>query len=246
MKSKIIFPSVVMFALLLAACSSSTPTAAPTVAPTNTSIPTEAPPNEAPPTEAVPTEAPATSGDPVWDRVQASSKIVFGTSADYQPFEYYDETYEIIGFDAALAREMGARLGLQVELVDIAFEALPAALQIGEIDAAIAAISVSPERQELMDFTNVYFTSDDMVLARDAAGTITITAAEQLAQFRVGVQRGSIFATWLQETLVDTGVMPEANLLQYAKAEDAVRDLRHDLWDLASDEHRPPLVGGKL
>ncbi len=227
MKTKIIFPFVIMVAVLLAACGSSTPTAAPTVAPTNTAMPTEAPPTEIPPTE-----APTTSSDPTWDRVQAAGKIVLGTSADYQPFEYYDETYEITGFDAALARELGARLGLQVELVDIAFEGLPAALQIGQIDAAIAAISVTPERQEIMDFTNVYFTSDDMVLARDGAGTISITAPEQLAQFRVGVQRGSIYASWVQETLVDTKVMPEANLLQYAKAEDAVRDLRESRNDL--------------
>jgi polar amino acid transport system substrate-binding protein len=227
MKSKKIFPFVIMFALLLAACGSGTPTALPTVAPTNTAVPTEAPPTEAPPTE-----APTTSGDPTWDRVQSAGKVVFGTSADYKPFEYYDENYQVTGFDIALAREIGARLGLKVELVDIAFEGLPAALQIGQIDAAIAAISVSPERQEQMDFTNVYFTSDDMVLARDAAGTISITAPEQLSQFRVGVQSGSIYAAWVQETLVDTKIMPEANLLQYAKAEDAVRDLKENRNDL--------------
>ena len=227
MRTKVLLIFGILLALLLSACGSSTPTAAPTAAQTNTSVPTEAPPAPTN-TEAAPT----TSADPTWDRVVTAGRLVFGTSADYQPFEYYDENYQITGFDAALAREIGSQLGLQVELSDIAFEALPAALQIGEIDAAIAAISVSPERQQVMDFTNVYFTSDDMVLARDNEGTVTITKAEDLVPFRVGVQRGSIYATWLQENLVDTGLMPEDKLLQYAKAEDAVRDLRENRNDL--------------
>ena len=214
MKSKTIFLIVTMFVLFVSACGSSTTPAATTPEPTSTAA------------------APDTSGDPTWDRVQSAGKVVFGTSADYQPFSYYDESYEITGFDAALAHEIGARLGLQVELVDIAFESLPTALQIGQIDAAIAAISVSPERQELMDFTNVYFVSDDLVLARDDAGSITITSPEQLTPYRVGVQRGSIYAAWVQETLIDTKMMPEANLLQYVKAEDAVRDLRENRNDL--------------
>jgi polar amino acid transport system substrate-binding protein len=228
MKTKVLWIFGVLLLVLLTACGSSTPTAAPTAAPTNTSVPTEAPPAAPTSTEAAPT----TSADSTWDRVEAAGKLVFGTSADYQPFEYYDENYQITGFDAALAREIGSKLGLQVELSDIAFEALPAALQIGQIDAAIAAISVSPERQQIMDFTNVYFTSDDMVLARDNEGTVTITKVEDLVPFRVGVQRGSIYATWLQETLVESGVMSEEKLLQYAKPEDAVRDLRENRNDL--------------
>jgi ABC-type amino acid transport substrate-binding protein len=83
--------------------------------------------------------------DPVWDRIESSGRIVIGTSADYAPFEYYDEAFEITGFDAAIARELGVRLGLEVELVDIAFDGLFTALEIGQIDAAISAITVTPK-----------------------------------------------------------------------------------------------------
>ena len=233
MKSKTKLLFLMLFAILVSACGSSTPTAAPAVESTSTTAPTE---------------APVTSGDPVWDRVQAAGKIVFGTSADYQPFEYYDASYEIIGFDAALARELAARLGLEVELVDIAFEGLPAALQIGQIDAAIAAISVTPERQATMDFTNVYYAGEDAILAREASGIPMIAVPAQLAQYRVGAQRGSIYATWVQQSLVDTGLMSQTNLLLYDKAEEAVRDLRENRNDLvimdklAADEYI--LAGG--
>ena len=233
MKLKTTSLFIILLALLVTSCGSSTPTAAPTAEPTSTTAPIE---------------APATSGDPVWDRVQAAGKIVLGTSADYQPFEYYDESYEIIGFDAALARNLGERLGLDVELVDIAFEGLPAALQVGQIDAAIAAISVTPERQAILDFTNVYYSGQDAILAREGSGIPTIVAPAQLAQYRVAAQRGTIYATWVQKTLIDSGLMPQTNLLLYDKAGEAVRDLRENRNDLvildklAADEYI--LAGG--
>ena len=231
MKIKPIYIILLLLAVVATACgTSSTPTAEP------------------PPAEPLPTEVPPTSGDPVWDRVTSAGKIVIGTSADYEPFEYYDASYQIIGFDASLARELGARLGLQVELVDIAFEGLTTALQIGQIDVAIAAMSVTPERQAVVDFTNVYYTGQDSVLARQGSGIGAIVAPSQLAQYRVGVQKGSIYANWLQTSLIDTGLMPAANMLTYAKPEDAVRDLKENRNDLVVMDTLPAkeylLAGG--
>jgi polar amino acid transport system substrate-binding protein len=209
-----------------------------TIQPTDTLVPTPTGTNTS-----TPTQAPTSSGDLVWDRVQSEGKIVFGTSADYPPFEYYDADYEIIGFDAALARNIGEQLAIEVELVDFAFEGLPAALQTGQIDAAIAAISVTPERQDMMDFTNVYFTGQDEILARQNSGVPTIVSPAQLAPYRVGAQRGSVYATWIEETLIGTGLMPQGNLLLYDKASEAVRDLRQSRNDLvildklAADEY---------
>lgn len=230
--------------LLLTSCSLFSQSATQEAQPTNTAKPTDTLEPTATMTHTTtPTQAPTSSGDPVWDRVQSEGKIVFGTSADYPPFEYYDADYEIIGFDAALARNIGAELALDVELVDFAFEGLPAALQTGQIDAAIAAISVTPERQDLMDFTNVYFTGQDEILALQNSGVPTIVSPAQLAQYRVGVQRGSVYATWVQQTLIDTGLMPQNNLLLYDKASEAVRDLRQSRNDLvildklAADEY---------
>jgi polar amino acid transport system substrate-binding protein len=239
---KRIFIIPIVLVLLLAACNTTTPTVTPTVKPTDTNTPTANPTGTA-----TPTLTPATSGDAVWDRIQDERKIVFGTSADYPPFEYYDADYEIIGFDAALARNLGEKLALDVELVDIAFEGLPAALQTGQIDAAIAAISITPERQAVMDFTNVYYTGQDAILARQNSGIPTIVSSAQLAQFRVGAQRGSVYATWVQRTLVDRGLLSQRDLLLYDRAEEAVRDLRERrndlvvLDELAADEF---LLGG--
>ncbi len=217
-----------LFALFLTACgsfasSSISTIQSPSPTMTSTMVPSATP---------TPTEENTTSGDPVWDRIEVENLIIFGTSADYAPFEYYDANYEIIGFDAALARNIGEKLGLEVQIRDFAFEGLPAALQGGQIDAAIAAISVTPERQAMMDFTNVYYSGQDAILARNGSGIPPIVTAAQLTQYRVAAQRGSIYATWIQKTLVDTGLMPANQLLVYLKAEDAVRDLRENRNDL--------------
>ena len=108
--------------------------------------------------------------DDSWERVQAAGKIVVGTSADYPPFEFYTGDFQIDGFDIALMDEIGQRLGIQVEYHNFAFDGLGGALQLGQIDAAIAAISVTPEREAEVDFSNVYFVGQDGVLARARFG----------------------------------------------------------------------------
>jgi polar amino acid transport system substrate-binding protein len=177
--------------------------------------------------------------DPVWDRIESSGRIVIGTSADYAPFEYYDEAFEITGFDAAIARELGVRLGLEVELVDIAFEGLFSALEIGQIDAAIAAITVTPERDAFVDFTDVYFSGRDSALASETSTFGPILVPAQLARYRVGVQRGTVYETWLRTNLVDHGLMPASNLLAYEEPAHAVSDLRQGRNDVVVMDTRP-------
>jgi len=213
MKLKIVILIFLLIAITVSACSMP-------------GVPTANPP------VGVPTQAPPASGDPFWDRVKSSGRIVFGTSANYAPFEYYDSNYQIVGFDPALARELGARLGLQVEIRDFAFESLIVALQAGQIDAIIAALSVIPERQAQIDFTNVYYSGQEVILGRQASGIGKIVAPAQLGQYRVGVERSSVYQTWIQTSLVNGGLMPPANLLSYDKPEDAVRDLRENRIDI--------------
>lgn len=242
MKFSKFFVGLMIIVLFTAACSkSSTPIPA---------QPTAVPPTAVPPTAVpAPTQTPASSQDPVWDRIQSSGKIVFGTSADYQPFEYYDSNYQITGFDPAIALELGRRLGVQVEFKDIPFEALFTSLEIGQVDSAIAAISVTTERQQVVDFTNVYYTSQDAVLARQGSGIAKITTPVQLAQYRVGVQRGTTYEAWVQKNLVEPGLMPAANLLAYEKPEHAVRDLkdnRNDVVLMGSIPAQEYLLSGGL
>jgi len=109
--------------------------------------------------------APAPSTDDSWTRVQTSGRLRVGTSADYPPFEYYNEQAAIDGFDMALIREIGNKLEVQTEISDFAFASLPDTLRIGQIDVAMAALSITPEREALADFSNIYYVGEDGILA---------------------------------------------------------------------------------
>jgi polar amino acid transport system substrate-binding protein len=185
------------------------------------------------------TPPPPTAGDGSWERVRERGTLIVGTSLDYPPFGFRNAQFQPDGFDIALIREMANRLGLSVEITDMAFDGLGGALSIGQIDAAIAAISVTPEREQFVDFSNIYFVSEDAILANDQSPLSSITTVQQMAGQRVGVQRGSVYETWLTRNLVDTGLTPSNLIFLYETADAAVRDLREGRLDLVVMDRQP-------
>jgi len=168
----------------------------------------------------------------IWERVEESGTLIVGTSADYPPFAYYTSDYQIDGFDMAVIRELGKRLGVEVEVKDMAFEGLLGALQIQQIDLAIAAISSTPERETVVDFSNPYFVSEDAILAnKGAPALVGVTSIDQLAGYRVGVQQSTLYERWLMEELVDTGKTAVTNIHLYNQADQAVTALSNGELD---------------
>ena len=167
-----------------------------------------------------------------WSRIQDAGKIVFGTAADYPPFEYYNSKFELDGFDIALAKAIGEQLGLEVQFKDYAFDGLLDAVQLGAVDAAIAAISVTPDRQQVVDFSNLYYIGNSVAMASDTMSQ-TIRSATDFAGLTVGVQRGTTFQARAQEMLVDSGVIPQENLIVYPNVSAAIVDLRSGNLDVA-------------
>jgi len=172
----------------------------------------------------------ATGGD--WQRIKAAGKIVVGTSADYSPFEYYTPDFKMDGFDIALMREIGKQLGVTVAFRDIAFDGLLDALQLGQIDMAMAALSYTPERDSMVDFSNVYYVGEEAVLARKDSRINKIDSLDDVAHQRIAVQKGSIYETWLRDLLVNRGRMDEQDLMLYTDISHAVPDLKAGRVDL--------------
>jgi polar amino acid transport system substrate-binding protein len=179
---------------------------------------------------ATPVSAQSPAPEDDWAKVKAAGKILVGTAADYPPFEFYASNYQLDGFDIMLMKEIGKKLGVEVEFNDFAFEGVLDALQLKQVDAAIAGISVTDDRREKVDFSNLYYLGKDAVLARTADAE-NIKAGKDLAGLKIGVQKGSTYQAWAQDNLVDPGLVPQANLVFYANVDAMVKDLRDKKTD---------------
>jgi polar amino acid transport system substrate-binding protein len=155
----------------------------------------------------------------LWGEIENEGVIVVGTSADYPPFEYIDDEGNYAGFDIELMEAVADELGLEVEWQDISFDGLIGSLQTEKIDAAIAAMSATAERDEQVDFTQPYYIGKDAVLTTADAG-FEVGAKEDLDGLRVAVQTGTIQDDWVTENLTD------AEISRYERAEQAVMDLK--------------------
>lgn len=192
----------------------------------------------APPGASVTAQIPEGSADPVWAKIQQSGTMVVGTSADYPPFEYYTPGFQLDGFDIALIRDIGQKLGLKVDIKDMAFDGLGGALQVNQIDLAISGITVTGEREGLFDFSNTYFLSEDVVLTYDGS-QISVSTIDQVAAYRLGVQSGSIYENSARTGLIETGLMPESRLFVYTQMDRALKDLQERRIDLVALDKAP-------
>lgn len=201
--------------------------------------PGESQPTTPPQVLATPTSGAQVACSDRWDAIKASGRMVVGVSADYPPFEYYNAQYQIDGFDPALMSLVAQQIGVQVIFQDYAFEGLSTALQLGQIDAAISAISQTAERQALLDFSDVYYYGLDAILANQNSAISSISAIDQMSPYRVGVQSSSVYENLIRSNLVATGKMPAGNLVAYPRIDTAINDLKAGTIDLVMLDQQP-------
>lgn len=157
--------------------------------------------------------------------IKDAGKIVVGTSADYPPFEFVDEGGVTTGFDVELMNEIGKRMGVTVEWVDMPFDSLIAAVQEGKIDASIAAFNYDEERDKTVDFTDAYYTTEDSFTVLEGF-TGDLSDPLNLANYIVGAQSGTVQDGWITDNLVTPGLLPEENFLRYERVDQAALDLQ--------------------
>lgn len=136
-------------------------------------------------------------------------KLTVATSADYAPFEWHmliDGKDTIVGFDMMLAQQIADDLGLELEIVDMAFENVLTELTLGKVDLGIAGIVADEERAKSMDFSQVYNAGSKCIVIRTADAE-KYTDIASLAGVSVGAQTNSI-----EEGLVKSQ-MPESLLV---------------------------------
>jgi len=172
------------------------------------------------------------------DAIKTAGKIKVGTSADYPPYESVDSAGAYVGFDIELMAAIAEGMGVQLEWVDMPFDSLIAAVQENKIDLSISCFNYSEERDQQVDFSEAYYTSEDaFVVGKDFAGTIA--KPEDVVAYKVGVQSGTVQDDWLTTNLVDTGLLKAENLSRYERVDQAALDLQAGRVDVLMADYVP-------
>ncbi|MBO4980989.1 MAG: basic amino acid ABC transporter substrate-binding protein [Lachnospiraceae bacterium] len=140
--------------------------------------------------------------------------LTVGTNAAFPPFEYIGDDGEPAGFDIALIKAIGEKMGMEVKVQDMEFGSLVAAIG-NKIDVAIAGMTITEERKESVDFSDSYYEAVQYVIVLPDSD---IATAADLENKSIGVQLGTTGEIIAEDI---TG----ANVQSYDKAVDAVSDL---------------------
>jgi len=128
--------------------------------------------------------------DETWARIQGEGLMRVGMDASWPPFEYIDEsTGQIVGLDVDLARAIGQRLGVEVELVNVGFDSLYDALYVGRFDAIISALPYDPLLYGDVAYSISYFNAGQVLVVRSDEGEIS--EVNDLAGKTLGVELAS-------------------------------------------------------
>ncbi len=149
--------------------------------------------------------------------------VIVANDANYAPQSSVDQaTGELVGFDVDVAKKMAELLGLQVEFKNPAWETIPAGLNQEKYDVSIGSMTVTPERQKALDFTDPYYYTSGQVFVKE--GGTQIAGVEDLAGKTVGVGAATTYYDFLKK---DGGAIVKT----YTTDADAFPDLRNGNLD---------------
>ena len=94
--------------------------------------------------------------------------LVMATNAEFPPYEYH-EGDEIVGLDVDFAKAICDKLGMELEIEDIAFDSIIPAVTSGKADVGIAGMTVTEKRLEEVNFSDSYITSKQVIIVKEDA-----------------------------------------------------------------------------
>ncbi len=127
-------------------------------------------------------------------------QVTVVTDPSFVPFEMMDtETGEMVGFDMDIINEVAERAGFEVDLTTMEFNGIIPAVQTGSQEIAIAGVTITEERAEIVDFSDPYYDSGLRIMVR--ADNDSVETLEDLAGLTVATKIGSTSYDFLQENL---------------------------------------------
>ncbi|MDI5935059.1 transporter substrate-binding domain-containing protein [Halomonas sp. M4R5S39] len=134
--------------------------------------------------------------------IAQTSTVKVVTDPSFVPFEMMDaDTGEMIGFDMDIINEVAERAGFEVDLTTMEFNGIIPAVQTGSQEIAIAGVTITEERAEIVDFSDPYYDSGLRIMVR--ADNDSVETIEDLEGMSIATKIGSTSYDYLQETLGD-------------------------------------------
>lgn len=96
---------------------------------------------------------------------RSNGKLVMATNAAFEPYEFY-EGDKIVGIDADMAQAICDKLGYELVIEDMEFDAIINAVQSGKADIGVAGMTVTEDRLKSIDFTDTYTTATQVIIVR--------------------------------------------------------------------------------
>lgn len=150
----------------------------------------------------------------------AGGVLIMGTNAEFPPYEFR-EGDKIVGIDVEIAQAIAEKMGMTLEIEDMAFDAVIPSVTAGKIDFGAAGMTVTEERKQSVDFTDTYATSAQVIIVKNDSD---ITNLDALTGKVLGVQLGTTGD-------ILAGDIEGATIERYNKGMEAVQSLKQNKVD---------------
>lgn len=154
--------------------------------------------------------------------------LVMATNAEFPPYEYY-EGKEVVGIDVDICKAIADELGVELEIEDMAFDSIVAAVSSGKADFGAAGMTVDPDRAEQVNFTDTYAHSSQVIIVKEGSD---IAGPDDLVGKTIGVQLGTTGDMF-------SGDIEDATVERYNKGFEAVQALTQDKIDAVIIDREP-------
>lgn len=198
MKKALSLMTAAALVLSLAACGSTASSAA-----SSEAASPEAASSDAASSEAASSEAASETETAELSTVELG-KLIMSTNAAFPPYEMTTDSGEFEGIDIETAQAIADKLGLELQIDDMDFDAALLAVQQGKSDMVMAGVTVTDERQNVMDFTDSYATGIQSIIVKEDSD---IASVDDLAGKKIGTQRGTTGYLYCSDDFGDENVV---------------------------------------
>ena len=198
MKKALSLMTAAALVLSLAACGSTASSAA-----SSEAASPEAASSDAASSEAASSEAASETETAELSTVEPG-KLIMSTNAAFPPYEMTTDSGEFEGIDIETAQAIADKLGLELQIDDMDFDAALLAVQQGKSDMVMAGVTVTDERQNVMDFTDSYATGIQSIIVKEDSD---IASVDDLAGKKIGTQRGTTGYLYCSDDFGDENIV---------------------------------------